>query len=41
MTTKEKNYNIRIGRHFMKNVSAPQLKTIHQLIRNFREKETL
>lgn len=39
MTAKEKNYNIRIGRHFMKNVSSSQLKTIHQLIRNFREKE--
>ena len=39
MTATKRNYNIRIGRHFMKNVSPQQLKTIHQLIRNFREKE--
>jgi len=39
MTVKKEIYNIRIGRHFMKNVSSPQLKTIHQLIRNFCEKE--
>ncbi|MCX4291478.1 MAG: hypothetical protein OSJ36_06800 [Odoribacter sp.] len=39
MTTKEKNYNIRLSRQFMKNVSVPQLKSMHQLICNFREKE--
>lgn len=39
MTATKRNYNIQIGRHFMKNVSPQQLKTIHQLIRNFREKE--
>lgn len=39
MKTKEKNYNIRIGRHFMKNISAQQLENIYQLIHNFCEKE--
>ena len=39
MTTKEKNYNIRIGRHFMKNISDQQLENIYQLIHNFCEKE--
>lgn len=39
METKEEIYSIRVGRHFLQQVSPGQLKMIHRLIHDFRQKE--
>lgn len=39
METKEEIYSIRVGRHFLQQVSPTQLKMIHRLIHDFCQKE--